>query len=72
MEIRYSSAEQRHRAKLADSHPLGSFGSHLYADMSDGAHQVAARFMAENGFRLSNHINSWPEFQAIIVKEPAE
>ena len=51
--------------------PLKETESHLYADYADyaeKAHELATEFCSQNGFQINTHINSWPEFQAIISK----
>ena len=62
LEIHYSA--EGHRKDL----PLEGFGQHLYADYAEKAHDLATEFCSQNGFQINTHINSWPEFQAVISK----
>lgn len=66
LEINYEDSEKEHRKKL----PLGGWNSHLCPDYAKEANELASKFLEEKGFSLVNHFNSWPEFQALIAKNP--
>jgi len=64
LEIRSSGAQKLHSRVLGPC----SFGSHLFLDYAMQAHELAMKFCEENGFEFSTHLNSWPEFQAVIFR----
>ncbi len=65
LEIDYSASEKAHKARLGETF---IFGSHLYVDYAEVAHDLASKFCEENGFTINNHLNSWPIFQAVISR----
>ncbi|GEM_PF-6868957 len=64
LEIHYREAEEAHRRSL----PGEGWGKSLYRDFAEQAHQIASAFCQENNFVIKSHLNSWPEYQAIIRK----
>jgi len=66
LEIHYQGSNDAHRDRLG----AFSFGSHLYADFAEVAHQLFWDFCQKHGLSFSNHLNSWPKFQAIVFKKP--
>ena len=44
------------------------FNSQIDRDYAEKANEIASVFCKENGFMINNHLNSFPEFQAIISK----
>lgn len=65
LEIDYRQSEKSTRGELG----MDSFGSHLFHDYAEKANNLAQKFCEEQGFEIHRHINSWPQFQAIVVKQ---
>lgn len=65
LEVHYKESEDAHKEKL----PLNGFGSMLYCDYANKAMELANQFCERHGFMVSNHLNSWPEYQAVISRE---
>lgn len=68
LEIHYNESYESHRKTL----PLNGFNSQLCLDYAEKVNEIAENFCKEKGFTLENHLNSWPEFQAIILKSKKE
>lgn len=62
LEIHYRESNEAHSKNL----PLEGFGSHLHSDYAEKANDLATQFCKDNNLILNNHLNSWPEFQAIV------
>jgi chaperonin cofactor prefoldin len=41
----------------------------FYKDYARQVNKLAQDFCEEHGFEINKHINSWPEFQAVVVKK---
>ena len=65
LEIHYKDSENHHTSKLT----LGGFGSMIFYDYAEKAHELAEKFCEEKCLTLEKHINSWPVFQAVVRKE---
>jgi len=66
IEIHSEEAQKEHREQLGS---IATFGSHLYADYADASKKLAEEFCEEHNFEMSKEFNSWPEYQACIVKK---
>ncbi len=66
LEIHYRESEQVHRRM---SWPFVDWNRHLYLDFAEEAHYLALEFCKEQGFTIEQHLNSWPEYQALIEKK---
>ena len=66
LEIHYRDSEEEHRKTLF----LEGFGSNLPSDYAHKVHELADKFCKERNLVINNHINSWPEYQAIVSKKP--
>ena len=64
LEVHYILSESKHTKEL----PLNGFGSMLCYDYADKAEELADKFCKEHNFILCNHLNSWPEYQAVVQK----
>lgn len=64
LEINYRDSEEAHRSSLW----LGGWGQCLFHDYGKKANELARKFCDENGLMINNHLNSWPEYQAIVSK----
>jgi hypothetical protein len=64
LEIHYKESEDAHCKTL----PLNGWASEIYIDYVEESHKIATEFMEQNDFTLEDHVNSWPQFQAIISK----
>jgi len=60
--ITYQESEEQHRKTL----DLNGFDSFLANDYADKANEIALKLINEKGWKLHNHLNSWPDFQAIV------
>ncbi|MFC1697246.1 hypothetical protein ACFL1H_02865 [Nanoarchaeota archaeon] len=68
LEIHYYNSYKAHSNELG---PM-SFGAHLYADYAEKVHELAEKYCEENYLEFSHHLNSFPEFQAIVfLDKPA-
>ena len=65
LEIDYQESEKVHKEQLG----AFSFGACLYTDFAEKAHELASGFCKEHGFEIFNHVNSWPKYQAIVLKK---
>lgn len=68
LEIRYKDSADAHARTL----PLNGWNSQLIYDYGEKVHELALKFIKEQGWILNNHLNSWPEFQAIVSKDPSK
>lgn len=65
LEIHYLSSKEAHRQTL----PMGGFNSQIGLDYAEEAHKLASEFCEEENLVLNTHLNSFPEFQAIVSKD---
>lgn len=64
LEIHYKNSKDAHAKTL----PLNGFASQLCYDYAEEAHRLASQLCEEKNLVINNHLNSWPEFQAIVSK----
>ena len=65
LEIHYEDSERAHAQTL----PFEGFGSQICFDYAEVAHELAFQLCEEKNLVMSNHLNSWPEFQAIVSRK---
>lgn len=66
LEIRYEDSYRKHSEQLN----LAGFGSVLFSDYAQRVNEIALEYIQQQGWTLNDHINSWPEFQAIVTIKP--
>ena len=60
LEVRYKPSQDAH---------AGDFGACLFADSyMQEATKLAKKFCKKMGWMINNHLNSWPEYQAVVSK----
>ena len=42
----------------------------LFSDYAQRVNELALEYIQQQGWTLDDHINSWPEFQAIVTIKP--
>lgn len=65
LEIHYKNSQDEHSKTL----PLNGWNRQLSYDYMGKAHTIAKQFCEENNMIINHHINSWPEYQAIVSKK---
>jgi len=65
LEVNFRESEDVHRRSLI----LEGFNSQLCGDYAETAHKIASDFCKKQGFTINNHLNSWPEYQAVVTLE---
>jgi hypothetical protein len=68
LELHYKGSEDTHASRL----PLDGFGSALCYDYAGVAQSLAQAFVAMRGWTMNDHLNSWPQFQAIVSRTPGK
>lgn len=68
LEVHYKNSEDAHSQRL----PLNGFNSMLCYDYADKAMELANQFCGEQGLVVNNHLNSWPEYQAVVSRKPQQ
>lgn len=63
LEIDFSESENVHKKR----YPLGGFAQELCFDYADVAHKLLEEFCIKFNLNLSEHLNSWPKFKAILT-----
>lgn len=64
LQIEYAGADKQ----LKDSLPLSGWSSNSSSELARAANKIAQEFCDKNGFSAIAHINSWPDFKALIYK----
>ena len=64
VEIDYQDSLKEHRKQL----PANGFNSQISLDYAEHANELAEEFCQANGFAINNHLNSFPEYQAVVSK----
>lgn len=64
LQIEYGAADKT----LKDSLPLHGWSSNSGSELGREANRMAQEFCDKNGFTPVVHVNSWPDFKALIYK----
>ena len=65
LEVHYKKSEKAHAQTL----PFNGWNSQLCYDYADKAMELANQFCEEQGLTVNNHLNSWPEYQAVVSRK---
>jgi hypothetical protein len=65
LEIHYHDSEDAHTRKLF----INGFNSHLPDDYVVKVNELAEKFCKEKDLIINTHLNSWPEYQAVVSKK---
>lgn len=66
LEIRYQLSYIKHSRSM----DVWSFGWMLSSDYAERVNEIALKYIQQQGWMLNQHLNSWPEFQAIVTIKP--